>query len=163
MAPHFWEEKVETSGGGHVWHFNTKVLVRDLDDIPLGLLTICRDITKEKLSEENIKGLLAKNKLILQETHHRVKNNLNTILSLLFLQAESGDIPEVQEKLQEAAGRVRSMTVLYDKLYRSDTFSELGMTDFLPPLIDEVRIQGKGLRRHSRDGKSEGGAGYHRV
>jgi PAS domain S-box-containing protein len=136
--PHFWEEKVATLEGGHVWHFNTKVLVRDIDDNPLGILTICRDITQEKVSEQNVKSLLAKNKLILKETHHRVKNNLHTILNLLSLQAGSEETPEVRSKLKDAVGRVRSMTVLYDKLYRSDTFSELSMTDFLPPLIDQI-------------------------
>jgi PAS domain S-box-containing protein len=137
-APQYWEDKIEIPGRDTVWHYNIKVPFRDKAGMPIGLISISRDITKEKNFEENIKGLLAEKELLLKETHHRVKNNMNIIQGLLTLQAEFGANPAVREKLLDVAVRVRNMTILYDKLYRSETFRELGIKDFLPPLIDEI-------------------------
>ena len=105
---------------------------------PPRLLLCLFDITERTRAEEQVRALLEDKEILLKETHHRVKNNMTLIYSLLSLQAgEQGD-PGSRNALEEAAGRMQSMMVLYDRLYRSDNFKELNMRDFLPPLIQEI-------------------------
>ena len=103
------------------------------------ILSIARNITERKKNEDKIKSLLKEKELLLKETHHRIKNNMGTIKSLLSLQAKLQDNPGVQKTLYDAAARLQSMAVLYDKLYRSHGFHELNVRDFLPSLVSEIK------------------------
>ncbi|MDY7029474.1 MAG: histidine kinase dimerization/phosphoacceptor domain -containing protein [Spirochaetota bacterium] len=76
--------------------------------------------------------------LLLREVHHRIKNNMFTVESLLAFQAQTVNNPETSEALIEAKSRLRSMGVLYDRLYRSGNISDMSIRDYLPPLIDEI-------------------------
>ncbi|PKL16077.1 MAG: hypothetical protein CVV49_18075 [Spirochaetae bacterium HGW-Spirochaetae-5] len=89
-------------------------------------------------AEERIKGLLLEKDILLKEVHHRIKNNMNTINGLLSLQAESLTDPAAVDALKDAESRVQSMMVLYDKLYRSDNFNEVSISEYLPGLIAEI-------------------------
>ncbi len=104
----------------------------------LCLLSSVNDVTERKRDEEKINALLREKELLLKETHHRIKNNMSVINSLLLLQSGANQDPAVRAVLNEAASRVQSMTVLYDKLYRSESFLELSIKDFLTPLIDQI-------------------------
>lgn len=97
-----------------------------------------RNITDRKLAEQTVKDLLHEKEIILKEGHHRVKNNMNTIFGLLTLQADEQERPDTKNILLDSAGRVRSMMVLYDKLYRSELNSALSIRDYLPSLIAEI-------------------------
>jgi len=76
--------------------------------------------------------------MLLREVHHRIKNNMFTVESLLALQAQTVDDPRTSEALIEAKSRLRSMGVLYDRLYRSGNISDMSVRDYLPPLIEEI-------------------------
>ncbi len=89
-------------------------------------------------AEEKINSLLKEKELILKEVNHRIKNNMNTIHSLLFLQSNILKDPAGIDALNDAASRVQSMAVLYDKLYRSRDFQKISVMYYLPPLIDEI-------------------------
>ncbi len=89
-------------------------------------------------AEEKIKSLLKEKELILQEVHHRIKNNMNTINGLLALQADAVDDPSAVNALNDARSRVQSMMVLYDKLYRSDDVNSVSVKEYLPSLINEI-------------------------
>jgi len=89
-------------------------------------------------NEKRIQSLLDEKELILKEVHHRIKNNMNTIKSLLFLQAETLKDPSAVAALQDAEGRVESMMLLYDKLYCSPDVRELSVKDYLPGLVHEI-------------------------
>jgi PAS domain S-box-containing protein len=101
-------------------------------------LGVFSDITERKVYEEKIASLLHEKELLLKETHHRVKNNMNAVHSLLSLQAQAQHDKGIQSILQDAAGRVQGMRLLYDKLYLSDNFHELEARNFFPPLIEEI-------------------------
>jgi len=80
----------------------------------------------------------AEKELLLKEVHHRIKNNMRTMMNLLSLQSSVlKDSPAVTA-LQDARSRMQSMGVLYEKLYRSEDFREISIKDYLPPLIDEI-------------------------
>jgi PAS domain S-box-containing protein len=97
-----------------------------------------RDITLRKIAEEKIKSLLAEKELLLKEVHHRIKNNMSTMMSLLLLQSKAQKNPEAGKALKDAMNRLQSMEVLYEKLYRSEDFREISIKDYLPPLINEI-------------------------
>lgn len=83
-------------------------------------------------------GLLAEKELVLKEVHHRIKNNMNTISSLLSLQSSAMSEPAAISALADAGNRIRSMSMLYDKLYRSVDYSGLSVKDYLSTLADEI-------------------------
>ncbi|HRG47796.1 MAG TPA: histidine kinase dimerization/phosphoacceptor domain -containing protein [Leptospiraceae bacterium] len=101
-------------------------------------ICVTRDITDRKQAEEKIKSLLVEKEIILKEVHHRIKNNMNTICSLLLLQSQSITNATAITALEEAANRVNSMALLYDKLYKSSDYREVSVKDYLTVLIDEI-------------------------
>jgi PAS domain S-box-containing protein len=101
-------------------------------------LGVVIEISDRKRAEETVRGLLAEKELLLKEVHHRVKNNMNTIHSFLYLQAEATHEPYAKRALKDAGGRVQSMLVLYDKLYQSGEFEKMPVRLYLSPLIDQI-------------------------
>lgn len=103
-----------------------------------GVAVAYSDISASRRSEEHIRSLLREKEILLKETHHRVKNNLQTILSLLALQMDEVSAPESLARLRDLSGRVRSMLVLYNKLYDSGDFGRLDLREYLGPLVREI-------------------------
>lgn len=101
------------------------------------LITII-DITDRKHAEEKIQALLAEKELLIREVHHRIKNNMNTITSLLTLQSARPESRDAAEALHDAISRVRSMSVLYDKLYQSSNVRDMPVASYFPPLVAEI-------------------------
>jgi len=139
-------------------------IVKDTDDIvwinvsaapvPLegyGVVIAYNDITQRVVAEQRVVALLREKDVILKETHHRVKNNMGTISSLLHLQAESQESEALGDILNDAAGRVQSMMVLYDKLYRSEDFCDLGVKAYLEDLIAQLMALFEAGRRVRAD------------
>ncbi len=102
------------------------------------LLLAIEDITERKDAEKKIKALLAEKEIILKEVHHRIKNSMNTIKSLLNLQSAMLKDPVAIEALTDTESRVQSMMLLYDKLYRSTDYMEISIKEYLFSLIDEI-------------------------
>lgn len=90
-----------------------------------------------RASHGRIAGLLEEKELLLKEVHHRIKNNMNVISSLLTLQSDA--VPEPgASALRDAAGRVASMTLLYDKVYRLESYESVHVEEYLAALVDEI-------------------------
>lgn len=103
-----------------------------------GVLMNFHDITERSKAQETIKALLAERELTLKEVHHRVKNNMNTVSGLLSLQASTLKDPEAINALENAERRVKSLLVLYDKLYRSSSYDVVSVQRYLSALVDEI-------------------------
>ncbi|RLC48991.1 MAG: hypothetical protein DRI23_09840, partial [Candidatus Cloacimonadota bacterium] len=101
-------------------------------------VSIAEDITIRKDNEEKVKSLLEEKEILLREVHHRIKNNMATIESLLRLHTRNTKNTEVISGLNDAVNRIKSMRILYDKLLGSDNFSDISILGYLSPLIDEV-------------------------
>jgi len=96
------------------------------------------DISDRKKLEDIAKDKALGRESLLKEVHHRIKNNINIISSLLSFQSQTISEPSAIKALEDANSRVQSMGILYDKLYSSADFSELSINVYLSPLIDEI-------------------------
>lgn len=86
-------------------------------------IVLSRDITERKLSEVALQQSLRDKDALLKEVHHRVKNNLQVVISLLRLEAGRSTHSDTKAVLQEMQGRIRSMAMLHESLYRSGTLA----------------------------------------
>ncbi len=98
-----------------------------------------RDITEQKNAERRTRELLEEKELLLREVYHRVKNNMASIASLLSLQAGSSKTPEVRDALHEMGNRIRSIQVVYDKLFHSQDFERISFGEYLDDMLEITR------------------------
>jgi PAS domain S-box-containing protein len=93
------------------------------------------DITERKTAENQIKSSLKEKNILLKEIHHRVKNNMQIISSLLSLQTKFVNDEEALDILKESQNRVRSMAIIHEKLYQSKDMSEINFGDYIQSLV----------------------------
>lgn len=94
---------------------------------------------QRKVMEEKLAESLNQKELLLKEIHHRVKNNLQIISSLLNLQLHTITDPIIHSKFSESITRIKSMGILHDLLYRSKNFSSIPVSKFFPALIESIK------------------------
>jgi PAS domain S-box-containing protein len=93
-----------------------------------------RDITEERQADERLRASMKEQEVLLKEIHHRVKNNLQIISSLLNLQSQHIQDPAALAMFQESRLRVRSMAMVHEKLYRSKDLSHVDFKEYIPSL-----------------------------
>lgn len=106
----------------------------DTEDGPMVLSAIV-DISDRKQKEERIRVALREKEILLGEIHHRVKNNLQIIDSLLDLQLSKLDDPLVSGMLRDSQSRIRSMVLIHQTLYQSKDFARVDFAAFLDSLL----------------------------
>ena len=108
-----------------------------------GLLT---DITEQKQVDDKIRASLHEKEILLKEIHHRVKNNLQIISSLLNLQAGKVKDAHTIQALRESQLRVRSMALIHEKLYQSESMAKIDFGGYVKSLaLDLFRSYQRGL------------------
>jgi PAS domain S-box-containing protein len=96
------------------------------------------DITDRKKSERLLKTSLKEKELLLREIHHRVKNSLQIISSLLTLQASEFDDNLIIEKYKETENRIHTIALIHENLYQSTDISNIDFKNYLEILIDDI-------------------------
>jgi PAS domain S-box-containing protein len=147
------EERITWPDGSGAWFSTTKLPLRDEEGSIVGSFGVSEDIAERKTAEGKIQDLLKEKELILKEVHHRIKNNMNAVFSLLKLQAGTLRETGAAAALEDAASRVQSMMLLYEKLFRSASFTAISIKEYLSPLVDEIVAglsQGKTLEVEKR-------------
>jgi len=95
---------------------------------------IYRDISERKRSEEKIKAALKEKEVMLKEIHHRVKNNMQIMSSLLKLQFARTKSKKLQEMLKTSQNRIHSMALIHEKLYQSKDFARIDFAYYIRSL-----------------------------
>lgn len=90
---------------------------------------------ERKTIEEKIKASLTEKEVLIKEVHHRVKNNLQIVSSLLSLQADSITDKQARDKYIESIGRIKSMAIIHEQLYRSKNLSKINAEEYFSELV----------------------------
>ncbi|HWQ19607.1 MAG TPA: PAS domain S-box protein [Methanotrichaceae archaeon] len=103
-----------------------------------GLVGVILDITERKQAEDMLKKSLVEKEILLKEIHHRVKNNLQVITSLLNIQASYLSDEDTKDILVECQNRVKSMALIHENLYRSENLGMVNFADYIRNLIEAL-------------------------
>lgn len=112
-------------------------IIKDKNKVK-SIILILEDITKRKIAEDKLKNSLTEKEILLREIHHRVKNNLQIISSMLSMQSMQIDNKELSEILIECQGRVKSMALIHEKLYQSHDMGHIAFDIYLKKLLSDI-------------------------
>jgi len=101
---------------------------------------VFNDITERKQAEEQIKRDLKEKEIMLKEIHHRVKNNLQIMSSLLSLQASKINDERISMILNESKSRIQSMSIVHEMMYQNQDFARIDMKYYINKLIASLTL-----------------------
>jgi PAS domain S-box-containing protein len=152
VSPEIIDQRLATLEQTGQVRFETVLIAKDQREIPvevlartinyedgLAVMNIVRDISERKQAEAALRASLAEKEVLLREVHHRVKNNLAAIVGLFDLQRQAMDDPQAVTVLAELSCRIRSMSLVHEKLYRSDSLASIDFQEYLQSLISHLR------------------------
>ena len=128
------EYRLRHKDGSLRWFSMTMFSQRDETTDSWVVTSVETDISDRKLVEEQLEASLQEKEVLLKEVHHRVKNNLQVVSSLLDLQSQRIREPQVLEVFQNSQSRVRSMALIHEKLYQSKSLSRVNLSDYIESL-----------------------------
>lgn len=126
--------------GKVVWVSVSARLVRDEHGRIKYLEGFSRDVTAKREATEHLKEALAEKEVLLREIHHRVKNNMQVISSMLNLQRSQIKAPEDLALLQESQDRVRAMSLIHESLYRSGNLADIDLRSYIDSLANGLLV-----------------------
>lgn len=116
-----------------------QIIIDETGAAALALGTI-QDITTEQHILEQLITSLAEKETLLQEVHHRVKNNLQIVASLLHLQSQASANEEVRQVLARSQARVHAIALIHEKLYQSTNVASISMDEYITDLTRHLRL-----------------------
>ncbi|MEL7833100.1 sensor histidine kinase [Fodinibius sp. Rm-B-1B1-1] len=93
---------------------------------------------KVESKTQKVQKSLEEKEILLREIHHRVKNNLSIISGLLDLQKDTTDVESTHNALQDSQSRIRSMALIHDKLYQTESLSDINLDEYLEELVEAI-------------------------
>jgi two-component system sensor kinase len=145
---------VETIGSEELWNkkdnlevtfeIKEKLKILELTLTPVYLNTktivfgVGTDITKRKVDEKKILNSLKEKELLLREIHHRVKNNLQIISTLLTLQSSQNNNINVEDLYRESQNRIQSISLIHENLYHSKDLANINFEIYTKGLITDL-------------------------
>ncbi|MFA4876240.1 MAG: PAS domain S-box protein [Methanoregula sp.] len=131
-----FETEVPTKSG-HLLPVEVSARLFTFQDKPTVLASI-RDISQRKADEKAMQESLQEKQLLLKEIHHRVKNNLQVIISLLNLQSRYVTDPAILSVITESQHRVKAMALVHEQLYQTRRFAGINFRDYIQSLTSNL-------------------------
>ncbi len=131
------ERQMLRAGGAEVAVSLSCSEMRTSDLALQGHVLVAQDLTRLKIAESQLRESLGEKELLLREVHHRVKNNMQVISSLLAMQSTSGD-PEVLRKLEDSQNRIRTIALIHEQLYQQTELSRIDTQSYLQVLAHHL-------------------------
>ncbi len=132
------EYRILLPDGAMKWIRADSRVIRDAGGKPLRMIGINRDISKRKFEEIKSQASLREKEMLLKEIHHRVKNNLQVISSMLSMQARNVGDETVLSVLRESQNRVRAMAAVHSMLYKSNNFAEINFGVYIQDMAKQL-------------------------
>ena len=129
-----------TKSGEYKWvEIISRATVNPEDETIVEVQSSTRDITKRKQHEHDLKDSINEKNVLLQEVHHRVKNNLAIISGLLQIHQFDSDNSELNKILGNSISRIKTMALIHEKLYSSKSLSHLGFKEYIEDLVLSIK------------------------
>jgi PAS domain S-box-containing protein len=103
-----------------------------------GIVCLGKDITEQKIATNKIKASLEEKEVLLREIHHRVKNNMQIISSLLMLQVENIEDKKYRDIFIDSQNRIHAMALIHEKLYQSTNLDNIDIQEYINELSSEL-------------------------
>jgi len=113
-------------------------LMKDDEGNPTGFRGVARDVTARKKADQQLKRSLREKEVMLQEIHHRVKNNLQIVSSMLSLQSNYVADEQALALFKDSENRVKSMALIHEKLYQSESLAEIDFSEYVKSLTSRL-------------------------
>lgn len=133
-----YESQLRHKEGSIVWTSSTMTPIFSEDNNLKKLVVIDTDISQRKHMEEQLKGNLEERSLLLREIHHRVKNNLQIIISLFNLQSYYVTDAYANKVLRDGQQRIKSMALIHEKFYQSEGLAKIDFKDYINRLSENL-------------------------
>jgi PAS domain S-box-containing protein len=115
---------------GHHYHYEVHMAPIITDEVVNGLVVISTDVTEKVHAKQKLERALKEKEALLKEVHHRAKNNLQIISSILNLQSKKSDDKRVLTILSESKNSIQSLALVHECLYKSNDFSKVSLNDY---------------------------------
>ncbi len=136
--PFTMEYRLRRADGQYRWVLDTGIPLFEADGTFAGFIGSCMDLTERKEMEDQLRKALKEKESLLREVHHRVKNNLQVISSLLNLQSASIKDQQIAQLFKECQTRITSIALLHETLHRSQDLSQIKMGDYIRTLTGHL-------------------------
>ncbi len=131
------------AAGRDIYIWATSSILYDIQGNVIGAVESFRDMTEIKNTEEEIKILIKEKEILLKEIHHRVKNNMQLINSMLTIQLGYVRDPEDVDLFKDSVSRIETMALIHNDLYRYTRLADINFGEFIPKLIDNLCLMYK--------------------
>jgi PAS domain S-box-containing protein len=132
------DKRLVRKDGSLVWVSQTVSAMQSAGEKRECDIVVIQDITDRKGMEEHIRADIKEKEVLLKEIHHRVKNNMQVIVSLLNLQSAQIQDPEVLEKFKSSQNRIYSMALVHEMLYGSQDLSKIDFNLYVENLVGNL-------------------------
>ena len=144
------EYRLRRHDGEYRWILDNGVPRHQADGTFAGYIGSCMDITERKQMEAALRASLEEKTVLLKEVHHRVKNNLQIVSSLLDLQERRTQDDQLLDTLASTRNRVRSMALIHEKLYQTNNLAHLDLASYLETLCRQLHSSAGSVRSRVR-------------
>lgn len=142
--PYTIEHKIYLPDGREKWILGSGTPIKDNNGIVTQLEGIAQDITDKKEYELIILNNIKEKEILIKELHHRVKNNMQVISSMLNLQSNIINEPKIKSVFKDSQLRIKSMASVHDLLYKSNSLSDINFSEYINNLFQDLLNSYKG-------------------